>query len=203
MSNRKTAKYKIDRKLGVNLWGRDRSPFVKRSYRPGQHKQASKLSDYGIQLKAKQKLKFYYGNISEKKFHSYYEVALHSKGDSVENLIGLLESRLDTIIYRMKFVPTVFAARQFVNHGHCLVNGKKVDIKSYQVKPEDVIEITGKAKNMLMVQEAIASQEREVPEYISMDYANGKGVFLRKPTFLEVPYPVVMEPNLVIELYSR
>jgi len=204
MSKRIRSKYKINRRLGVNLWGRPKSPVNIRDYGPGQHgRRRSKPTDYGTQLMAKQKLKGYYGNISEKQFRKYYAEAVRRKGDTSENLIGLLESRLDAIVYRMKFVPTVFAARQFVNHGHVTVNGKPVNIPSYMVKEGDVLVIREKSRNIPMVIEAMGSSEREIPEYMDVDLSKGTGSFTRTPKFEDVPYPVQMEPNLVIEFYSR
>lgn len=204
MSKRIAAKYKIDRRLGVNLWGRPKSPINNREYGPGQHGQRRKKpSDYGLQLMAKQKLKGYYGNISEKKFRLYYQEAVRRAGDTGENLVGLLERRLDAVIYRMKFVPTVFAARQFVNHGHVTVNGKKVNIPSYQVREGDVIEVKSASREIPMVLEAIESNERDIPEYMDVDLKKLKGTFTRTPALADIPYPVQMEPNLVIEFYSR
>lgn len=204
MTKRIESKYKIDRRLGVNLWGRPKSPINVRAYGPGQHGQRrSKPSDYGLQLTAKQKLKGYYGNITERQFSRLYAEAVRKRGDTSENLVGLLESRLDAVVYRMKFVPTVFAARQFVNHGHVSVNGKRVNIPSYLVKPGDVIEVRQKSKELAVVLEAIQLAERDVPEYIEVDHKAMKGTYIRIPTLLEVPYPVQMEPNLVVEYYSR
>ncbi|MCZ6610418.1 MAG: 30S ribosomal protein S4 [Alphaproteobacteria bacterium] len=204
MSKRNTSKYKIDRRLGVNLWGRPKSPYNKRVYGPGEHGQRRfKISDYGLQLRAKQKLKGYYGNIGERRFRRYYLDAVRRRGDTGENLIGLLESRLDAAVYRLKFVPTVFAARQIVNHGHVRVNGKRVTIPSYQVKEGDEIEIKEKSRELPVVLEAIVSPERDVPDYFNVDYNKMTGTFLRVPQLAEVPYPVQMEPNLVIEHYSR
>ena len=161
------------------------------------------MSDYGVQLNAKQKLKGYYGNLNERQFRNCYKEAIRQKGDSGENLIAILERRLDTIVYRSKFVPTVFAARQFINHGHVKVNGKKVNISSYSIKEEDTIEIRDKSKQLAIIDIALANKERETPEYIQMDEKNKKFKFIRVPKFEEVPYPIVMEPNLVIEYYSR
>ena len=204
MSKRATSKYKIDRRLGVNLWGRPKSPFNRREYGPGVHGQRRfNMSDYGLQLRAKQKLKGYYGNIGERRFHRYYQDAVRRRGDTGENLIGLLESRLDAVVYRLKFVPTVFASRQIVNHGHVRVNGRRVTIPSYQLKEGDEIEIKEKSRELPLVLEAIESPERDVPDYLNVDYNKMKGAFLRVPQFAEVPYPVQMEPNLVIEYYSR
>ena len=204
MSKRINAKYKIERRLGTSLWGRAKSPFNKREYGPGQHGQAhSKPTDYGVQLRAKQRLKGYYGNVSEKQLRKYYAEAIRRKGDSSENLVGILESRLDAVVYRMKFVPTVFAARQFVNHGHILVNGKKVNIPSYLVKVGDVIEVNGKAKDMALVIEAMASAERNVPDYLTVDEKNMSGTMTRVPVLADIPYACQMEPNLVVEFYSR
>jgi len=204
MSKRQNAKYKIDRRLGENIWGRPKSPFNRREYGPGEHGQRrrSKLSDFGIQLQAKQKLKGYYGNITEKQFRRTFNEAVRRKGNTSENLIGLLERRLDAVVYRCKFVPTVFAARQFINHGHIKVNGQKVNIPSYQVKEGDVIEVREKSRQMAMVLEAIESPEREAPDYIEPDYAKMKATFLRVPELADVPYPARMEPNLVVEFYS-
>ena len=206
MTKRITAKYKIDRRLGCNLWGRPKSPFNQRNSRPGQHGamgQRRKLSDYGTQLFAKQKLRFYYGDITEKQFRKIYEKASRIKGDTSEILIELLERRLDAIVYRMKFVPTIFAARQLVNHGHVKVNNKRVNIPSYTVKDGDEISIKEQSKQINLIQEAIVSQEREIPEYLEVDTKDLKGRFLRAPLMHDVPYPVTMEPNLVIEYYSR
>ena len=206
MTKRITTKYKIDRRLGCNLWGRPKSPFNQRNSRPGQHGamgQRRKLSDYGNQLFAKQKLRFYYGDITEKQFRKIYDKASRIKGDTSEILIELLERRLDAIVYRMKFVPTIFAARQLVNHGHVKVNGKRVNIPSYTVKDGDEISIKEQSKQINLIQEAIVSQEREIPEYLDVDTKDLKGRFLRAPLMHDVPYPVTMEPNLVIEYYSR
>ncbi len=203
MTKRANAKYKLDRRLGENLWGRPKSPVNKREYGPGQHGQRrkGKLSNYGIQLRAKQKLKGYYGTISERQFAKLYEEAVRMKGDSSENLIGLLERRLATVIYRAKFAMTVFAARQFVSHGHVKINGKRVTIPSIQVKIGDVIELSDKAKEMVSVQEAQASAERDVPDYVEV--GGGQIKLTRVPSLSEVPYPVQMEPNFVVEYYSR
>jgi small subunit ribosomal protein S4 len=204
MSKRQESKYKIDRRLGVNLWGRPKSPINRREYGPGQHGQRRKKpSDFGLQLMAKQKLKGYYGNIGEKQFRRLYAEAVRRRGDTGENLIQLLERRLDAVVYRMKFVPTPFAARQFVNHGHVRVNGKRVNIPSYQVKDGDTIEVKQKSKQMALVLEAIASGERDIPDYLDVDTSALKGTFVRAPAFADVPYPVQMEPNLVVEYYSR
>lgn len=204
MSKRINAKYKIERRLGTSLWGRAKSPFNKREYGPGQHGQNhGKPTDYGVQLRAKQRLKGYYGNVSEKQLRRYYAEAIRRKGDTSENLVGILETRLDALVYRMKFVPTVFAARQFVNHGHILVNGKKVDIPSYLAKVGDVIEVNGKAKEMALVIEAMASAERSVPDYITVDEKNMSGTLTRIPVLADIPYACQMEPNLVVEFYSR
>src|SRR6202012_4941130 len=204
MSKRQSAKYKIDRRMGENIWGRPKSPINSRSYGPGQHGQRrkSKVSDFVLQLRAKQKLKGYYGNLTEKQFARTYEDAARRKGNTAETLVGLLESRLDAVVYRAKFVPTVFAARQFVNHGHVLVNGKRVNIASYRVKPGDTVSVRERSRNMALVLEAIQSSEREVPDYIEVD---GKGLsakLIRQPELDEVPYPVKMEPNLIVEFYA-
>ena len=205
MSKRVAAKHKIDRRLGQNIWGRPKSPYNKREYGPGEHGQRrrGRLSDYGQQLRAKQKLKGYYGNITEKQFKSIYREAARQRGDTSENLIGLLERRLDAVIYRAKFVPTVFAARQFVNHGHVRVNGRKVTIPSYRCREGDVIEVRDKAKDMGLVLEATQSSERDIPDYIEVDQNKLVARLVRTPVLSDVPYPVVMEPNLVIEFYSR
>lgn len=204
MSKRIEAKHKIDRRLGVNLWGRPKSPFNRRETGPGQHgARRKKVTDYGTQLRAKQQLKGYYGNITEKQFRRLYDQATRRRGDTSENLIELLERRLDAVVYRMKYVPTVFAARQFVNHGHVTVNGKRVNIPSYQVGDGDVVEVREKSRNMALVLEAIESGERDVPDYLDVDHNALKGSFTRAPKLADVPYPVHMQPNLVIEFYSR
>ena len=204
MSKRVKSKYKINRRLGVNLWGRPKSPLNLREYGPGEHGQRRrKPSDYGLQLQAKQKLKGYYGNITEKKFRRYYEEAVRRKGDTSEILVGELESRLDAVVYRMKFVPTVFASRQFINHGHIRVNGKRVNIPSYKVKEGDLVEVREKSRQLPMVLLAVESPERDVPDYMEVNHNKLTGTFLRTPKLEDVPYPVQMEPNLVIEFYSR
>ncbi len=204
MSKRQSAKYKIDRRLGENIWGRPKSPFNKREYGPGQHGQRrrGKLSDYGIHLQAKQKLKGYYGNITEKQFRRLFAEAVSNRGNTGENLIGLLERRLDAVVYRAKFVPTVFSARQIVNHGHVLVNGRRVNIPSYRVKEGDTVELREKAKQMALVLEAMESPERDTPDYLTIDYQKMQATFVRVPELADVPYQARMEPNLVVEFYS-
>ena len=204
MSKRTQSKYKINRRLGVNLWGRPKSPVNVRDYPPGQHGQRRrKPSDYGLQLMAKQKLKGYYGNVTEKQFRRYYKEAQRISGDTSENLIGILETRLDAVVYRMKFVPTVFSSRQFINHGHVQVNGKKVNIPSYLVKEGDVVTVREKSRQMPLVLLAMESTERDLPDYIDVNANKMEGTFVRVPKLADVPYPVQMEPNLVIEFYSR
>ncbi|MGY9054185.1 MAG: 30S ribosomal protein S4 [Alphaproteobacteria bacterium] len=204
MSKRIAAKHKIDRRLSVNLWGRPKSPFNKRESGPGQHgARRKKVTDFGTQLRAKQQLKGYYGNITEKQFRRLYDEAVRRRGDTSENLIALLERRLDAVVYRMKFVPTVFAARQFVNHGHVTVNGKRVNIPSYHVKDGDVVQVKERSRTMALVLEAIESHERDLPDYLDVDYNTLQGSFSRTPKLSDVPYPVTMQPNLVIEFYSR
>lgn len=205
-AKRSTRKLKVGRRLGLNLWGQAKSPFNKRKYKPGQHGPTARggtNSDYGKQLKAKQTLKFYYGNIGEKKFHKYYAEAVNMKGEATQNMIGLLESRLDAVVYRAKLAPTVFSARQLVSHGHVYVNGKRVKISSYQVKPEDVITVSEKAKQMPLVVLALESAERDFTDYVRVDSANFTATFVRVPAFEDVPYPVQMQPDLVVEFYSR
>jgi small subunit ribosomal protein S4 len=204
MSKRVASKYKINRRLGVNLWGRPKSPINKREYPPGQHGQRRrKPSDFGVQLGAKQKLKGYYGNIGERQFRRYYQEASRRRGDTGQRLVELLERRLDAVIYRAKFVPTVFAARQFVNHGHILVNGKRVNIPSYQVRDGDVVQIKEKSRELPLVLDAIDSGERDVPDYINLNLKDMSATYLRGPKLADVPYPVQMEPHLVVEFYSR
>ena len=205
MTKRLASKHKVDRRLKVNLWGRPKSPFNSRNYPPGQHGKSKrgKPSDYGTQLQAKQKMKCYYRNINERQFRNIYRKALQKKGNTTENLVGFLEVRLDTVTYRAKFASTVFSARQLINHGHIRVNGKKVNIPSFLVKPEDTIEIKDKSKDMGMIVSSIVSKEREIPDFIQMDEKNKKARLIRIPKFSEIPYPTIMEPNLVIEYYSR
>ena len=201
---RRSSKHKIDRRLGVNLWGRAKSPVNAREYGPGQHGQRRrKPTDYGVQLMAKQKLKGYYGNIGEKQFRKYYDEAVRRRGDTGQNLIGILECRLDALVYRMKFAPTVFGARQLVNHGHILVNGRRLNIPSAMIKVGDIIELKEKSRNIPQVLEAMASAERDIPEYLTVDEAKMRGSMTSVPELADVPYPVQMEPNLVIEYYSR
>ena len=205
MTKRLASKHKIDRRLKVNLWGRPKSPFNSRNYPPGQHGKArkGKPSDYGTQLEAKQKMKFYYGNINERQFRNIYRKAMQKKGNTTENLVGFLERRLDTVIYRAKFATTVFSARQLINHGHIKVNSKKVNIPSYLVRENDTIELKEKSKELTVIAGALVNKEREVPDYIQMDEKNRIAKFIRVPKFSEVPYPTIMEPNLVVEYYSR
>jgi small subunit ribosomal protein S4 len=204
MTKRIQAKNKICRRLGVNLWGRPKSPLARRDYAPGEHGQKRrKLSGYAVQLAAKQKLKRYYANMTETQFRRAYQEASRLRGDTAENLVGLLERRLDTVVYRLNLAPTPFAARQFVSHGHVRVNGRRVNIASYRVKEGDVVEVAEGARNHQTMLESIERPERDVPEYLSMDYKQLKGVFVRTPKLTDVPYPVQMEPNLVVEYYSR
>ena len=205
MTKRLASKHKVDRRLKVNLWGRPKSPFNSRNYPPGQHGKSrkGKISDYGSQLEAKQKLKFYYGNMNERQFRNVYRKAIKKKGNTAENLVGFLERRLDTVIYRAKFATTVFSARQLINHGHIKVNGKKVNIPSYSVSEKDTIELKDKSRELVVIAGALINKEREVPDYIQMDEKNKTAKFLRVPKFSEVPYPIIMEPSLVIEYYSR
>ena len=205
MSKRHESKYKINRRLGENLWGRAKSPVNKREYGPGQHGQRRKKpTDFGTQLRAKQKLKGYYGNITERQFRKIYTEAIRKKGDTSENLIGLLERRLDAVVYRLKFAPTVFAARQLVSHGHVMLNGKRADISSMFVSEGDEISLNPKMRENVQVLEGVSSQERQVPDYLEVvDQKAFKGKFVRTPKLSDVPYPVQMEPNLVIEFYSR
>jgi len=205
VTKRTAAKYKIDRRMGENIWGRPKSPVNRREYGPGQHGQGrkQKLSDFGTQLRAKQKLKGYYGDLTEKQFRRIYADAERIKGDTGANLVGLLERRLDAVVYRAKFVPTIFAARQFVNHGHVTVNGKKVNIASYRVSEGDVIEVREKSRQMGLIIEAIASAERDIPEYMNVDQSKLTCEFIRTPSLGDVPYPVLMEPNLVVEFYAK
>ena len=205
MTKRTSAKYKIDRRMGENIWGRPKSPVNRREYGPGQHGQRrkGKMSDFGTQLRAKQKLKGYYGDLTEKQFRRIYADAERLKGDTGENLIGLLERRLDAVVYRAKFVPTIFAARQFVNHAHVKVNGKRVNIPSYRVKEGDVIEVRDKSKQLALCLEASQLPERDVPDYMEVDHSKMTATFTRTPGLSDVPYPVMMEPNLVIEFYAQ
>ena len=205
MTKRTAAKHKIDRRMGENIWGRPKSPVNRREYGPGQHGQRrkAKLSDFGIQLRAKQKLKGYYGDLTEKQFRRIFSDAEGKKGDTGENLVGLLEQRLDALIYRAKFVPTIFSARQFVNHGHILVNGKMVNIPSFRVREGDVVELKSKSKQLNIVLEAIALAERDIPEYLDVDQSKMTAKFVRIPKLEDIPYAVIMEPNLVVEFYAK
>ena len=205
MSKRAESKYKIDRRMGESIWGRPKSPVNKRSYGPGQHGQrrAKKLSDYGTQLQAKQKLKGYYGNITERQFRKYYTDASRRPGDTGENMVGLLETRLDTVVYRAKFVATMFAARQFINHGHVKVNGRRVNIASFKVKVGDVIEVKESSKQLTVVLEANQLGERDVPDFLEVDHSKMTAKFTRIPHLSDVPFAVQMEPHLIVEFYSR
>ena len=205
MTKRTSAKYKLDRRMGENIWGRAKSPVIRREYGPGQHGQRrkGKMSDFGLQLRAKQKLKGYYGDLTEKQFKRIFAEAARVKGDTGENLIGLLERRLDAVVYRAKFVPTIFAARQFVNHGHVEVNGQKVNIASYRVKEGDEIRVREKSRQLAVVLEATQLAERDVPDYVEADHSKMTATFVRTPGLGDVPYAAVMEPNLVIEYYAQ
>jgi small subunit ribosomal protein S4 len=208
MTKRLQSKFKINRRYGVNLWGRAKSPVNARDYKPGQHGQKgamgqAKVSNYGLQLAAKQKLRGYYGNIGERQFRRFYKEAARRKGDTGEIFLGLLERRLDAMIYRMKFVPTVFAARQFVNHGHVQVNGKRVNIASYIVQDNDEIQIIEKSRQLPLVLTAVQSNEREVPDYLEVDHKHMKGKLLRTPGHGDIPFPIHMDTSLIVELYSR
>ena len=205
MSKRHSAKYKLDRRMGENIWGRPKSPINKRAYGPGQHGQRrkQKVSDFGLQLRAKQKLKGYYANISERQFHGIYVEAGRMKGDTGENLISLSERRLDTVVYRAKFVATMFAARQFINHGHVKVNGRRVNIASFKVKVGDVVEVKESSKQLTVVLEAIQLSERDVPDFLEVDHSKMTAKYSRIPHLSDVPFAVQMEPHLIVEFYSR
>lgn len=205
MTKRTTAKYKIDRRMGENLWGRPKSPFNRRDYPPGEHGQRrrAKYSDFGLQLRAKQKLKGYYGDLTEKQFRRIFSEAERMRGDTGENLIGLLERRLDSIVYRAKFAPTIFASRQFVNHCHVLVNGKRVNIPSYRVNEGDVVEVRDRSKKLTILELSIGLSEREVPDYVVVDYSKMTAQLQYTPSFEDVPYGAIMEPNLVVEYYAK
>ncbi len=205
MTKRTSAKHKLDRRMGENIWGRPKSPVNRREYGPGQHGQRrkGKMSDFGLQLRAKQKLKGYYGDLTEKQFKRIYHEAIRQRGDTGAALIGLLERRLDAVVYRAKFVPTPFAARQLVNHGHVEVNGRRVNIPSYRVNEGDVIALRAKARDMALVLEAVQSPERDVPDYIDVDHSKMTATFVRTPALQDVPYAVMMEPNLVVEYYAK
>ena len=205
MTKRTSAKHKIDRRMGENIWGRPKSPVNRREYGPGQHGQRrkAKLSDFGLQLRAKQKLKGYYGDLTEKQFRRIYAEAERIKGDTGENLVGLLERRLDAVVYRAKLVATMFAARQFVNHGPVTVNGRRVNIASYRVKDGDVVQVREKSRQIAVLIEATQLAERDVPDYVDADHSKMSATFVRTPSFSDVPYPVMMEPNLVIEYYAQ
>lgn len=205
MTKRTAAKYKIDRRMGENIWGRPKSPVNRREFGPGQHglRRKGKLSDFGIQLRAKQKLKGHYGDLTERQFRRIFSEAERMKGDTGENLIGLLERRLDAFVYRAKFVPTIFSARQFVNHGHVRVNGRRVNIPSFRVKVGDEIEVRERSRQMTLILEAIGAPERDIPDYLSVDHSSLKAEMTRVPRLDDVPYPVMMEPNLVVEFYAK
>ena len=205
MTKRTSAKYKIDRRMGENIWGRPKSPVNRREYGPGQHGQRrrGKMSDFGLQLRAKQKLKGYYGDVTERQFKRIFQEAARMRGDTGESLIGLLERRLDAVVYRAKFVPTPFAARQLINHGHVEVNGRRVNIPSYRVSEGDVISLRSKARDMALVLEAVQSAERDTPDYIDVDHSKMTATFIRVPALQDVPYAVQMEPHLVVEYYAK
>ncbi|MDD2840283.1 MAG: 30S ribosomal protein S4 [Rickettsiales bacterium] len=203
MTKRINAKKKISRSLGVNLWGRANDTFVKRNYRPGQHGTAPKRdTNHSIHLRAKQKVRKYY-DIKESQFRTIFDNAKRLKGNTEEIFAGLLESRLASIVYRANFAPTVYAARQLVNHKHILVNGKPINIASYQVKVGDVISLSEGAKKITLINEALEHMERDIPTYLELN-ANEKTVkFLNKPAFSDIPYPFDAEFNMIVEFYSR
>ena len=206
MAKINTPRGKLVRKFGENIFGNPKYDRLlnRKPYGPGQHAQTrrGKISNYGTQLQEKQKIKFMYG-LLEKQFRITFKKAEKLKGETGTNMLQLLESRLDTVIYRAKFAPTVFAARQMINHGHIKVNKKRVNISSYVVKSSDLIEIRDKSKKLTVIDGSLQSKERDVPEYIQLDNKNKTAKLVRIPKFSEVPYPVIMEPNLVIEYYSR
>jgi len=203
MTKRHEAKYKIDRRMGQNVWGRPKSPINHREYGPGQHGQRrkGKLSDYGVQLRAKQKLRGYYGNVSERQFRSIYAEARRLKGDTGAHMIGLLERRLDAMIYRAKFVPTVFAARQFVSHGHISVNGRRGPVPSYRLRLNDVVEVREKSRSMIVVRHNIDTIDRSVPPWLEK---SGEGLVA---TVRDLPLrehiAVPVRESLIVELYSK
>lgn len=199
------SKYKLSRRLGVSVWGDTKDPYNKKNYKPGQHGPLSvrKLSVFAKQLNAKQLLKGYYGRIKEGQFRNIFAEAARMKGDTGENLIALLESRLDAVIYRMNIASSIFAARQLVTHKHICVDGKVVNVPSFVVKPGSVIEVKDASKNLTAIEAAVSKMDRAVPDYINFEAGSKKGSFLRIPTFAEVPYPCQIDPQLVVEFYSR
>lgn len=204
MTKRKQSRHRDSRRLGVNLWG-GKSSVEKRNYPPGMHgtKGYGRSTDYGVQMKAKQQLKKYYGDVTEKQFHGIYKKSVRLKGNTESNLIGLLESRLDAIVYRAGFVPTIFAARQFVNHYHVLVDGHPVNIPSYSVKEGSVVTVQENSRTIAMVSESVKLSEGKAPNYIEISDNGYSAKFVKQPELSEVPYPVNMQPRLVIEYYSR
>ncbi len=199
---------KIERRLGVslNLKGERRlagkSALEKRPYAPGQHGQRrTKVSEYGLQLREKQKAKFMYG-VSEKQFRRLFSDANRMDGNTGENLIILLERRLDNIVYRMGFATTRAFARQLVTHGHLLVDGKKLDIPSYRVKPGQKIEVREKSKaNPQIKRAAELTAQTGISEWVDVEIEKGYGIFTRLPEREEVVIPV--EERLIVELYSK
>ena len=204
-NRRQIPKNKLSRQMGENIWGKDNCPTINREYGPGQHgpKGVRRRSDYGVQLREKQKLKGYYGNIGEKQFRNIYKDAFAQKGDTSENLLILLESRLDAIVYRANLVSTVFSARQVVNHKHVTVNGSVVNIPSYRCKPGDEIVVKEKSRAIPLILDSVQKLERDVPEYISLNSKEFKVTYIRYPSSDEIPYATIMSPGSVVEFYSR
>lgn len=199
------AKYKASRRLGTSIWGDDKDPFHTKNYRPGQHGPTGrvKTSDYGVHLQAKQTVKAHYGRITEKQFRNIFALANKMKGNTAENFAGLLEKRLDMVIYRMNLAPTIFAARQLVSHDNVKLNGKKVNIPGQRLKEGDKVELKDSAKQITVYMESAQKQKRTVPEYLSVDPGAMSGVFIRTPMILDIPYPFEANFGKIIEYYSH
>ncbi|WP_457592860.1 30S ribosomal protein S4 [Hydrogenimonas sp.] len=199
---------KIERRLGVSLGLKGerrlagKSAIDKRPYAPGQHGQRrTKISQYGLQLKEKQKAKYMYG-VAEKQFRRLFKDANRMEGNTGENLIALLERRLDNVVYRMGFATTRAFARQLVTHGHILVDGKRVNIPSYRVKAGQKIEVREKSKNNPQIQRAMElTKQTGIAPWVDVDETKLFGIFTRIPEREEVVIPV--EERLIVELYSK
>lgn len=182
---------RIARRFGTNIFGRARNPLLHKPNPPGQHGvRRRKKSDYGLQLEEKQKLKAIYGMLSEKQLVTYYKKALKKTGNTAQHLAEMLECRLDNMVYRLKFGSTIFAAHQLVSHGHILVDGKKVDRRSFMVKPGMVISIKDKSRKVKAIAEALDNPMRSVPEYLSLDRDNFSGQLMAHPLQEQMPWPI-------------
>jgi small subunit ribosomal protein S4 len=197
-------KNRIARKFGANIFGRQRNPLLHKPTPPGMHgAKRKKKSDYGLQLEEKQKLRAIYGMLTQTQLLHAYTDALKKEGNTSHNLLEQLECRLDNIVYRLRFDGTIFGAHQLVSHGHVLVNGKRVDRRSFKVKPGMVVSIEEKSKKMKPVQMAMENTAREIPAYLSLSEDKFSGKLETLPHPDQIPLPMIIDVPLVCEFLAH